>query len=141
MARRAKRELPEKPWATTGTHGERKPNIINSLYIDPNVCAEHNVRLAEKYRAMEENETRWEETDTEDCEVLFVAYGTPSRIAKAAIRQLAKEGIRAGLFRPITLWPFPGKALKQAAHAAELQGGRGCGAEHGPDDRRCEDRA
>lgn len=110
-----KRELPEKPWATTGTHGERKPNIINSLYIDPNVCAEHNVRLAEKYRAMEENETRWEETDTEDCEVLFVAYGTPSRIAKAAIRQLAKEGIRAGLFRPITLWPFPGKALKQAA--------------------------
>ena len=55
-----KRELPDKPWATTGTHGERKPNIINSLYIDPNLCADHNVRLTEKYRAIEENETRWE---------------------------------------------------------------------------------
>ena len=64
---------------------------------------------------MEENETLWEETDTNGCEILFVAYGTPSRIAKAAIRQLSKEGIKAGLFRPITLWPFPGKALKQAA--------------------------
>ena len=110
-----KRELPEKTWATTGTKGSRKPNVINSLYIDPNLCAEHNERLAAKYKAMEENETRWEEVNTEDCEVLFVAYGTPSRITKAAIKLLEKEGIKAGLFRPITLWPFPSKQLKQTA--------------------------
>jgi 2-oxoglutarate ferredoxin oxidoreductase subunit alpha len=110
-----KRELPEHTWATNGTKGERAPNVINSLYIDPNLCEEHNRRLAQKYQAMEENEVRWEEYNTEDCEVLFVAYGTPSRIARAAIAQLRKEGIKAGLLRPITLWPFPFKALKNAA--------------------------
>lgn len=110
-----KRELPEKTWATTGTKGERAPNIINSLYIDPNLCAEHNNRLAEKYRAIEENEVRWEEVGIENCEVLFVAYGTPSRVCKAAIKLLEKEGIRAGLLRPITLWPYPYQALKAAA--------------------------
>jgi 2-oxoglutarate ferredoxin oxidoreductase subunit alpha len=110
-----KRELPEKTWATTGTKGERKPNVINSLYIDPNLCAEHNERLAAKYRAMEENEVRWEEVNTEDCEILFVAYGTPSRVTKAAIKLLEQEGIKAGLFRPITLWPFPTKQLKATA--------------------------
>lgn len=110
-----KRELPEKTWATTCTKGQRKPNIINSLYIDPNLCAVHNEHLAAKYKAIEENETRWEEVNTKDCEVLFVAYGTPSRIAKAAIKLLEAEGIKAGLFRPITLWPFPMKALKECA--------------------------
>ena len=89
--------------------------MINSLYIDPNLCATHNERLAAKYRAMEENETRWEEVNIEGCEILFVAYGTPSRITRAAIRLLEAEGIKAGLLRPITLWPFPSKALKQAA--------------------------
>ena len=64
---------------------------------------------------MEENETRWEEVNTEGCEVLFVAYGTPSRITKAAIKLLEKEGIKAGLFRPITLWPYPSKQLKAVA--------------------------
>ena len=64
---------------------------------------------------MEENETRWEEVNIEGCEILFVAYGTPSRITRAAIRLLEAEGIKAGLLRPITLWPFPSKALKQAA--------------------------
>ncbi len=111
-----KRELPEKTWATTGTKGERKPNVINSLYIDPNLCAVHNDRLAAKYKAIEENETRWEEVNTEGCEVLFVAYGTPSRITKAAIKLLEAEGIKAGLFRPITLWPFPMKQLKECAN-------------------------
>ena len=110
-----KRDLPEKTWATTGTKGERNPNVINSLYIDPNLCAVHNERLAAKYKAMEENEVRWEEVNTEGCEVLFVAYGTPSRVTKAAIKLLEKEGIKAGLFRPITLWPFPNAQLKKAA--------------------------
>ena len=116
-----KRELPEKTWATTGTKGEREPNVINSLYIDPNICAEHNERLAKKYQAMEENEVMYEEYNVEGCEVLFVAYGTPSRIARAAIRQLEKEGIKAGLLRPITLWPFPSQALKAAAEQASVK--------------------
>ena len=110
-----KRELPEKTWATTCTKGEREPNVINSLYIDPNICAEHNERLAKKYKAIEENEVRWEEFNTEGAEIIFVAYGTPSRITRAAIKMLEKEGIKAGLIRPITLWPFPMKALKDAA--------------------------
>ena len=110
-----KRELPEKTWATTCTKGEREPNVINSLYIDPNICAEHNERLARKYKAIEENEVRWEEYNTENAEVIFVAYGTPSRITRAAIKMLEQEGIKAGLIRPITLWPFPSKALKDAA--------------------------
>ncbi len=110
-----KRELPEKTWATTCTKGEREPNVINSLYIDPNLCAEHNERLAKKYKAIEENEVRWEEFNTENAEIIFVAYGTPSRITRAAIKMLEQEGIKAGLIRPITLWPFPMKALKEAA--------------------------
>ena len=110
-----KRELPEKTWATTCTKGEREPNVINSLYIDPNICAEHNERLAKKYKAIEENEVRWEEFNTEGAEIIFVAYGTPSRITRAAIKMLEAEGIKAGLIRPITLWPFPMKALKEAA--------------------------
>jgi len=110
-----KRELPEKTWATTCTKGEREPNVINSLYIDPNICAEHNERLAKKYKAIEENEVRWEEFNTEGAEIIFVAYGTPSRITRAAIKMLEAEGIKAGLIRPITLWPFPMKALKDAA--------------------------
>ena len=110
-----KRELPEKTWATTCTKGEREPNVINSLYIDPSICAEHNERLAKKYKAIEENEVRWEEYNTENAEIIFVAYGTPSRITRAAIKMLEKEGIKAGLIRPITLWPFPMKALKDAA--------------------------
>jgi len=110
-----KRDLPAKDWATTGTKGERKPNIINSLYIDPNLCSDHNERLAKKYQLIAENETRWEEINVEDCEVLFVAYGTPSRICKAAIKLLEDEGIKAGLLRPITLWPYPEAALKKVA--------------------------
>ncbi len=110
-----KRELPEKTWATNGTRGVRKPNVINSLYIDPYLCADHNDLLAEKYRVMQEKEVLFEEVETQGCEVLFVAYGTPSRLARAAINLLKKDGIKAGLFRPITIWPFPYNQLKAAA--------------------------
>ncbi|MGI6156947.1 MAG: 3-methyl-2-oxobutanoate dehydrogenase subunit VorB [Saccharofermentanales bacterium] len=108
-------ELPEKDWATTGTQGKRKPNIINSLFIDPNECNVHNRRLEEKYQRVEENEVRYEAIDTEDAEVLFVAYGTPARLARAAARLLSEEGIKAGVFRPITVWPYPYDALHDIA--------------------------
>lgn len=107
-------ELPPKDWATTGTKGKRKHNIINSLFIDAAGCEEHNIALAKKYAEMEAHEIRFEENNAEDAEVLFVAYGTPSRIVMSAVDMLAAEGIKAGLFRPKTLWPFPMEQLRNA---------------------------
>ena len=108
-------DLPEKTWATTGTEGKRPPNIINSLFIDPDACNEHNRRLEEKYKRIAANEQRYEINDLEDAEVLFVAYGTPARLARAAARLLGEEGIKAGVLRPIAVWPYPYEALHDAA--------------------------
>ncbi|HHX30206.1 MAG TPA: 3-methyl-2-oxobutanoate dehydrogenase subunit VorB [Clostridiaceae bacterium] len=108
-------DLPEKSWATTGTNNERPPNIINSLFIDPDECNRHNLKLEEKYRRITENEQRFEITDADEAEVLFVAYGTPARLARAAARLLGEEGIKAGVFRPISVWPYPYDALHEAA--------------------------
>lgn len=102
-----KRELPPKDWATVGTKGKRKPNVINSLYIDPKALEDHVIKLEAKYAKMKEDEVRYEEYNLEDAEVVIVAYGTTSRIAKNAIAKCAEEGIKVGLIRPITLWPFP----------------------------------
>lgn len=109
-----KMELPPKDWATTGTKGKREHNIINSLFIDAAGCEQHNIDLQKKYDAISANELRWEETSTEDAEILFVAYGTPSRIVMSAIDMLKADGIKAGLFRPQTLWPFPTEQLRKA---------------------------
>ena len=109
------RDLPPKDWAASGRHGRDHTNIINSLYIDPDECDHHNVHLEEKYQAMKKNEVRWEERDCEDAELVITAYGTPARIALTALELLREEGIKAGLFRPITLWPFPEKALHDLA--------------------------
>lgn len=102
-----KRELPEKDWATVGTEGKRKPNIINSLYIAPEALEEHNKKLQIKYKTMAENEVRVESYNIEDADVVIAAYGTTARIAKTAIDKLEKEGYKVGLIRPITLWPYP----------------------------------
>ncbi len=103
--------LPEKDWATTGTKGKRKPNIVNSLRLDASELEDLNEKLEAKYAEMEEKEVRYEAYKLEDAEIVFVAYGTVSRITKNAIDLLAEEGIKAGLIRPITLWPFPNKAF------------------------------
>ena len=102
-----KRDLPEKDWATVGTGGNRKPNIINSLYIAAEALEEHNKKLQKKYKAMAENEVRVESYNIEDADVVIAAYGTTARIAKTAIDKLEKEGYKVGLIRPITLWPYP----------------------------------
>lgn len=104
-----------KPWATTGTEGKRAHNIINSLFIEPEKCDAHNVKLEKKYKEVEKNETRFELTGAEDPEIVFVAFGTPSRLARAAGQILAKEGIRTAVFRPVTLWPYPYEALHELA--------------------------
>lgn len=114
-----KRELPAKDWATTGTEGKRKPNIINSLFLDPQALEDHNWKLDRKYKEIEENETMYEMYKMEDAEIVFAAYGTTSRIVKNAVEALRGEGIKAGLIRPITLWPFPHKAFKEIPESAK----------------------
>jgi 2-oxoglutarate/2-oxoacid ferredoxin oxidoreductase subunit alpha len=114
------RDLKEKTWATTGTKGERKPNVINSLYLDPQQLEDHNFRLDAKYKEIEANETQYEMYQTEDAEIVFVAYGTTSRIVKNAIVALRAEGVKAGLIRPKTLWPFPWKAFDEIPAAKDL---------------------
>ncbi len=108
-----RRELQPKDWATTGTKEARKPNIVNSLYIDPKELENHVIKLEKKYAEIKEKEVRWEEYNLEDAEVVVVAYGTTSRIVKNAIAKCEEEGIKVGLIRPITLWPFPDKAFEK----------------------------
>lgn len=109
------RDLPQKSWAASGRGERAHNNFINSLFIDAVSCEEHNRILAEKYAAMEASECRWEELLMEDAEIVFVAYGTPSRVAQTAAENLRKQGIKAGVFRPITLWPYPYARLKEIA--------------------------
>lgn len=106
------RPLQEKTWATVGTGGKRKPNIINSLALDPQDLENHNIKLQAKYQEMKDKEARYEVYNLEDAEVVLVAYGTTSRIVKNAIDDLKAAGIKAGLIRPMTLWPFPEKPFK-----------------------------
>jgi len=110
-----KRDLPPKTWAAGGRYGREVHNVINSLYIDPNACDEHNQRLTEKFDEIARNEIRWEEVQCEDADIVITAYGTPARIALTAIENLRAKGIRVGLFRPISLWPFPEKVLGELA--------------------------
>ncbi|MCI8400073.1 MAG: 3-methyl-2-oxobutanoate dehydrogenase subunit VorB [Oscillibacter sp.] len=112
-----KRDLPPKDWAACGRHGRDHHNIINSLYLDPESCEDLNQRLTAKYAEMSEKETRWSAVNCEDAELIITAYGTPARIALSAIDALRSEGWKVGLFRPITLWPFPEAALREAAGA------------------------
>ena len=109
----------EKPWAVTGTKGERKHNIINSLYLNPEQLEKTNVERFEKYKVIEENETAYEEFMTDDAEIVVVAFGIAARVSKNAVRAAREKGIKAGLIRPITLWPFPKKPLMKAAGKAK----------------------
>ena len=117
---RKTREIPQKTWATTGTKGQRKPNVINSLYLQSEELEQHNLKIEKKYKAIEENEVQYEMYHTEDAELVFVAYGTVSRIVKTTVDQLREEGYKVGLIRPKTLWPFPKEAFKQIPNAKNL---------------------
>ena len=97
-------------WATTGRKN-RQPNIITSLELNPEVMEQRNIHLQQKYAEIEANEVRYEEIDCEDAEYLIVAFGSSARIAQKAMEHAREEGIKVGLLRPITLWPFPKKAL------------------------------
>ncbi len=102
---------PEKPWAATGLHGRKSHNVINSLFLQPDLMEKHNHVLQEKYAQIQASETRWESLQTEDANIIVVAYGITSRIAQTAMSKARSEGVKVGMLRPITLWPFPSKPI------------------------------
>ena len=105
----------DKPWALTGTECKRKHNIVNSLYLQPDVLERKNFERYEKYKAVEENEAMAETFMMDDADIGVVAFGIAARVAKNAVVAARAEGIKAGLIRPITLWPFPKATLSAAA--------------------------
>jgi len=108
----------EKPWALTGCKG-RKPNIIRSLYLGDGVLEEHNKRLQGKFDLMKQAEIRAETFNIKDSDIILVAYGSIARIAKAAMEEGRDKGLKVGLIRPITLWPFPEKLIEETCDKAK----------------------
>jgi 2-oxoglutarate ferredoxin oxidoreductase subunit alpha len=103
------------PWAAFGREGGRKRNVITSLELESSKMEVINERLQARYKEIAKNETRWEEIDTEGADYLMVAFGSVARICTKAKEIAAKEGIKIGILRPITLWPFPYEAIEKAA--------------------------
>ena len=106
--------IKECPWAATGCK-DRKPVVITSLELKPEIMEQRNLHLQEKYRKIRENEVRYETKLMDDAEYMIVAFGSAARIAEKTIELARAEGIKVGLFRPITLWPFPEKEIAEAA--------------------------
>ncbi len=115
----SKRELPEKTWACNGTEGKRKKNIVNSLLIDPVELENSVLARFKKYDEIAEKEVKYEEYKCDDADIVIVSYGITSRICKTAIAAARAKGIKVGLFRPITLWPYPKKQLGALADKAK----------------------
>jgi 2-oxoglutarate ferredoxin oxidoreductase subunit alpha len=111
--------IPAKPWATTGKPKSRERNIITSLHIQPEKMEQINIRLQEKYGRIAAAETRSEQFHADDAEYLIVAYGLAARIAKGAVEIARAQGIKAGLLRPQTLWPFPTTAIRELAERVQ----------------------
>lgn len=111
----AVKQPPEKPWAVTGTKMEREHNIINSLYLQADKLEQKNFERFEKYKVIEENEVMYQEYMTEDADIIIAATGIASRIALSSVEKAREKGIKAGMIRPITLWPFPKAAFAKAA--------------------------
>ncbi len=109
----------EKPWALTGTGMKREHNVVTSLCLQPEQLERQNFARYEKYARIEQNEALWEEYLIEDAEICVAAYGIAARVARNAVDEARAKGIRAGLLRPITLWPFPKQAFAEAAKTAK----------------------
>ena len=122
--------LKECPWASTGCRGGRKRNVITSLELKSEVMEVRNIHLQEKYKTIRENEVRYETKFMDDADYMIVAFGSAARIAEKTIEIARKQGIKVGLLRPITLWPFPTKEIEAAAKkvkgilAAEINAGQ-----------------
>ena len=129
--RRTEEEIRQQcPWATIGRTKDRKPNILTSLELKPEAMEQHNIHLQQKYAEIEANEVRYETSQCEDAEYIIVAFGSAARLAQKAIEIARQEGIKVGLFRPITLWPFPKKEIdeigrgKKGILVAEINAGQ-----------------
>ena len=107
--------LKEFPWASNGCRGGRKRNVITSLELKSEVMEVRNIHLQEKYKTIRENEVRYETKFMDDADYMIVAFGSAARIAEKTIEIARKQGIKVGLLRPITLWPFPTKEIEAAA--------------------------
>ncbi len=113
-------KLPSKDWASTGIgNSERKPNVINSLFLDVDEFENHNIKLKEKFDMITKNELMFEEVNTSDADIVVVAYGTTARIVKSSINILKDKGINVGLIRPITVSPFPYDQIKELSKNAK----------------------
>lgn len=110
---------PEKPWATTGTKMSRPHNIVNSLSLVPEELEQFNFERFERYKTIEQNEALYEEYMMDDADICLVAFGIAARVSKNAINEARKQGIKVGLIRPITLWPFPVAPFEKAAERVE----------------------
>ena len=105
----------ECPWATFGRTADRNPNVITSLELKPETMEARNLHLQEKYNEIKEREVRYETLQTDDADYLIVSFGSAARIAEKALEIARSMGVRVGLFRPITLWPFPSKQIAAMA--------------------------
>ncbi len=105
----------ECPWASFGRKKDRQPNIITSLELKPEIMEERNIHLQKKYQQIRENEVRYETQQCEDADYVIVSFGSAARISEKAIELAREEGIKVGLFRPITVWPFPTDQVREIA--------------------------
>lgn len=114
MPRLTDEEINEQhPWGTNGKPAGQERRILTSLDLDPHKLEKHNFKLQDKYRTIEENEVQYELIDCDDADYIIVAYGSSARISQKAIQLAREEGIKVGILRPITLWPFPKKAIDE----------------------------
>lgn len=112
--RRTEEEIEQQcPWASTGRKNNREKNVITSLELQPDQMEKKNLKLQAKYREIEKNEVRYETLNCEDADYIIVAFGSSARIGQKAMELARESGIKVGLFRPITLWPFPYKAIEE----------------------------
>lgn len=122
--------LKECPWASTGRSKDRRPNVITSLELSSDVMEQRNLKLQEKYRNIQAHEVRYETQQCDDADYVIVAFGSASRIAEKSVEICREQGVRVGLFRPITLWPFPSEELvalckgKKGILVAEINAGQ-----------------
>lgn len=119
LEKKEQRKLPPKDWALTGAK-DRKQNIVRSLWLKDGVLEEINRKLQKKYKEIQKKEILCEEYEIENAEIIVVAYGIAARIAKGTVDKAKKEGIKVGLIRPITLWPFPAEQINRAADKAKV---------------------
>ena len=110
---------PKKPWATTGTQMKRSHNVVNSLYLKPDELERTNFERFEKYETIKKNEALYEEYMMDDAEIVVAAFGIAARVSKNAVVAARKEGIKVGLIRPVTVWPFPDEPFAKAAKTAK----------------------